>query len=263
MTDNNLAAAGELALPELRYAVAPITNVEVREPSESYDNTWTMSGYAAVFDEQTVLYDGRFARITEDIDPAAFDVCLREQGITTPAGVVHFNPNHDMSRAVASTKVPAGAPGSLTIRVDSKGLFYTARVSRDDPDAVAMAAKLRTGVWDQASFAFTIKHAIDSDIDDGDTIVSHRRIMQVGHLYDVCACPQGAYAQTVSQLRSYAAAGGHRVAGEEEREAITIHHPFDRTSEAGTDVRPELSGSVVVRRLTAAQLRGVARHKKD
>ena len=27
-------------LPELRYAVAPITDIEVKEPSESYDNTW-------------------------------------------------------------------------------------------------------------------------------------------------------------------------------------------------------------------------------
>jgi HK97 family phage prohead protease len=198
---------------ELRYAVMPITGIEVRDPQANDDGSWTMSGYAAVFNQETTLYNGRFIKLTESLDPGSFDRCLREQGLATPAGVVHFNPSHDMSRAVAATDVPMGAIGSLALRPDARGLFYLARVSRDDPDAVAMAAKMRTGVLRQASFAFTIGKAeyVDIENDDGPD-ESHRRILEVAHLYDVCATPQGAYPQTVSQLRSYAAALGQPIA---------------------------------------------------
>jgi HK97 family phage prohead protease len=144
---------------ELRFAVAPVVGIDVRSPDQNHDGSWTMSGYASVFNEPTTLYDGRFVKVTESVDSAAFDRCLREQGLDTPAGVVHFNPSHDMSRAVAATDVPAGEIGSLSLRPDGRGLFYLARVSRDDPDAVAMAAKMRIGVLKQASFAFTIAKA--------------------------------------------------------------------------------------------------------
>lgn len=223
---------------ELRFAAVPIVGVEVRDPQASYDNTWTMTGYAAVFDTPTVLYNGKFVRVSESIDPSAFDVLLREQPLNKPEGVVHFNFGHDMSRAVAATDVPTGAPGSLELRADSQGLFFTARVSRDDPDAVAMASKMRTGVLRQASFAFTVARAEDTTTENEDGPDEyHRRILEMGHLYDVCACAQGAYPQTVSQLRSYAA-------------AIT---PFDPSWEAGSDVRP-LAGSVADKR-TEEQIR--------
>lgn len=209
MTDSSLATAGELATPELRYAVAPITNVEVRDAEGNGDGTWTMSGYAAVFDQKTVLYDGKFFRITEDIDPSAFDVVLRSQGLRESTGVVHFNFGHDMNRAVAATDVEPGKPGWLDLRADSKGLYYLAKVSRDDPDAVAMASKMRSGVLKQASFAFTIAQAETTEREnESGPDEEHRRILEVGHLYDVCATPQGAYPQTVSQLRTYAAALG-------------------------------------------------------
>lgn len=238
---------------EMRYLCPTIVGLEVRDPSESYDNTWTMSGYAAVFDQPTTLYDGRFAKLTEDISPTAFDEVLRTQGLDSPQGVVHFNLGHDMNRAVAATDVPAGQPGSLELRADSKGLFYTARVPRDDPDGQAMAVKMRSGVLKQASFAFTIADATDSDRDVAGTMVSHRRINRVGRLYDVCATTQGAYPDTVSQLRSYADAFGH---------TATVLNPFDRSSEAGPDVRPDKGSVRAMRRLSAAELRGIARHTR-
>ena len=133
-------------MSELRYAVAPITQVEVRDPSGSHDNTYTMSGYAAVYDETTTLLDSKFVRLTESIDGRAFDGVLKNQPLSAPDGVVHFNFGHDMNRAVAATDVPAGEPGSLKLESHAKGLFFEARVSRDDPDAVAMAVKMRSGV---------------------------------------------------------------------------------------------------------------------
>ena len=191
---------------ELRFAVAPITSVEVRDPTGNYDNTWTMSGYAAVFDETTTLYDGRYIRLTESISPKAFDRVLRDQGTDTAGGVVHFNFGHDMNRAVAASNVPAGQPGSLQLKTDSRGLYFEAKVARDDPDGIALASKMRTGVVSQASFAFTIGSATDETIEsDSGPDTEHRTINEVAHLYDVCACAQGAYSSTVSQLRSIAA----------------------------------------------------------
>lgn len=229
---------------ETRFAVTPMTGVEVRTPAESFDNTWTMSGYAAVFNDPTILYDGRFVRVRETIDSRAFDNVLASQGMDTPQGVVHFNFGHDMNRAVAATDVPAGQPGSLELTADQRGLHFVARVSRDDPDAVAMAAKMHTGVLRQASFAFTV--ASDElrtvELDDGRE-EEQRAILDLAHLFDVCATPQGAYPQTVAGLRSYAAA----------------INPFDPTWEAGSAIRPSDEGSGEEKRLERAAIAAAAR----
>jgi HK97 family phage prohead protease len=200
---------------EMRYAVAPVTQIEVRDPTGNDDNTWTMSGYAAVFNTSTTLYDGRFGKLTESLSPDAFNTVLRDQGMDQPDGVVHFNFGHDMNRAVAATDVPAGQPGSLVLEAHEAGLHFLARVPRDDPDGVAMAAKMRSGVLRQASFAFTIADQTRTSTENEDgTENEHRTILEVGHLYDVCATPQGAYPQTVAGLRSYAAAIGQPPPGE-------------------------------------------------
>jgi HK97 family phage prohead protease len=191
-----------------RFAVAPITHVDVRDAADSH-GFWSMSGYAAVFNQPTTLYDGKLLRLTESIAPKAFDRVLRDQPMAEPDGVVHFNLGHDMNRAVAATDVPAGQAGSLQLRADKHGLFFLAKVAADDPDGVAMASKMRAGVIRQASFAFQIADAKTeyTEAEEGPD-VEHRTILEMKHLYDVCATPQGAYAQTVSGLRSLAAALG-------------------------------------------------------
>lgn len=190
---------------EVRYAIAKLTRGALRDSTG--DNTWTMSGYAAVFDETTTLLDSKFLKLTESIAPTAFDYVLREQALGEPSGVVHFNFGHDMNRAVAATDVPAGKPGHLSLRVDSRGLYFQAKVPRDDPDGAAMAAKMRNGTLRQASFAFTIgdSQRATTEGHDGRT-TEHRTITALSRLYDVCATPQGAYSQTVVGLRSYAVA---------------------------------------------------------
>lgn len=233
MTDSHASGAGE-GMPELRFAVAPITHVDVRDSSATDDNTWTMSGYAAVFNQSTVLYDSKFLRLTESIDPAFFDRVLREQPLGQPDGVVHYNLGHDMNRVVAATDVTAGDPGSLQLSVDKKqGLRFIAKVPRDDPDGIAMAVKMRTGVIKQASFAFTINAASYETIETEDgPDTEHRTLLDCGHLYDVCATPQGAYPQTVAGLRSIAAAlgqphewGGHARQPSDEGGVIVVSPP--------------------------------------
>lgn len=199
-----------------------------------------MSGYAAVFDETTTLYDGKFVRLTESIDPAFFNRVLREQPMTEANGVVHFNFGHDMNRAVAATDVPAGQAGSLQLRADKTGLFFLAKVPRDDPDGVAMASKMRTGVVKQASFAFTIADAKTESIESEDgPDTEHRTLLDCRHLYDVCATAQGAYSTTVSGLRSYALQLGQPDLGGHQRQPVlggaTVVSP---TTGGNADITP-------------------------
>lgn len=207
MTDLATEVEQPSLVGELFSAIVPLTNVDVRDPSETADQTcWTMSGYAAVFNQQAVYLDSKWLRIILEIDPGAFDDVLASQALTAPDGVVHFNLGHDMNRAVAATNVPAGQPGSLQLKADAHGLYYLARVSKDDPDGVALATKMRDGVIAQASMAFICgsdQVTITENEDGPDEML--RRILTVKSLFDVCACPQGVFSQTASQLQQFAA----------------------------------------------------------
>ena len=253
MSDESAAKDGDLGVAaedeneargaangDIRFAVAPITHVDVRDASGSH-GFWTMSGYAAVFNEKTTLYNGRLYKLTESIDQGAFDRVLRDQPMGDPTGVVHFNLGHDLNRSVAATDVPAGQPGSLQLRADNQGLFFLAKVPADDPDGVAMAAKMRSGVLRQASFAFTIARekieilgGAERDADSVEPEEEHRTILEVGQLFDVCATPQGAYSATTVGLRSYAAALGQPDEGD--RQTVS------RKPETGKHVSPDEEG---------------------
>jgi HK97 family phage prohead protease len=200
------------------YAVAPIEMVDVRDSTATDDNTWTMSGYAAVFGHQAEVYSDKFIRATVELGPEAFSSVFSAQKFDAPSGVVHFNRGHDMNTSVAATDVPQGQPGSLVLSVDKNGLRFLAKVPRDDPDGVALASKMRSGVVRQASFAFTTarnEYSVTENDDGPDE--ENRLIAEVQHVYDVCACPQGLFSQTISGLQRYATllgqpagAGGHR-----------------------------------------------------
>lgn len=206
MDDSFTPEAGGRGTDQIRYAVSPIRNVDFRDASANDDGSWTISGYAAVFDQETVLYDGTYTQVRESIAPDAFDRVLADRGL------VHLNFGHDMNRAVASTDVPPGQIGSLELSTDSHGLRFMARVDRHDPDAQALAVKMSRGVVRQASFAFTIEResSTSSEGVDGREVMTYR-IEQVRALYDVCCTPQGAYAQTETTLRSLGASFGQPV----------------------------------------------------
>ncbi len=212
---------------ELRYAVVPITDVNFRNAEETGDDSFLIEGYAAVFDERTTLYDGQFVRVTEDIAPGAFANVLSRADT-----LVHLNWVHNMESAVASTDAP-GPIGKLHLDEDERGLFFKAKVDRQDPDVQRMAAKMRRGVASQASFAFTIKDENSETRDlEGGKVEDHYRILEVGDLFDVCVCPRGAYQQTVSSLRSLAAAIGRSPDWEG-------HQRRSQDGEGVTDVAPE------------------------
>jgi HK97 family phage prohead protease len=189
----------------LRLAVAPIRNVEVRDATGTGDGSWTIEGYSAVFDQETVLYDiPGWIRVREEIAPTAFDNVLAR--LSHGDGLVHLNHGHDMKTAVAATNVQG--IGSLELAVDFHGQRMFARVDPEDPDARSLAVKMRNRVVAQSSFAFTIgdEEIVDErELDDG-TLDVKFRINEIADQYDVCVCAQGAYPTTESYMRSLAAA---------------------------------------------------------
>lgn len=247
MTDILTPEAGGRGTDQMRYAVAPIRDVDFRDASANHDGSWTISGYAAVFGQETVLYDGEYRQVRESIAPNAFDRVLSDSPL------VHLNFGHDMNRAVASTDVPAGEIGSLELSTDSHGLRFMARVDRNDPDAQALAVKMSRGVVRQASFAFNIAAETPSrsEGDDGREILSYR-IDEIRALYDVCCTPQGAYSQTETTLRSLGASFGQPAS----REAIRVTTPeTDEGANVVTSGDVGTSEAVAIRRRRLELLR--------
>jgi HK97 family phage prohead protease len=202
------------------YAVAPIEMVDVRD--NEAQGTWTMSGYAAVFGHKAEMYSDKFVRATVEIHPDAFTRVFAEQRFDQPAGAVHFNRGHDMNTSVAATDVPAGQPGSLRLGpIDKNGLPFLAKVSKDDPDGIALASKMRSGVVRQASFAFTTSGNEFSLVENDDgPDEENRLIMEISHLYDVCACTQGRFSQTISGLQQYAKLLGQPAQGDHHHQPV-------------------------------------------
>lgn len=188
-----------------RLAVTPLRDIVVRDATATGDGSWTIEGYAAVTEQETTLWEiPGWVRVREEIARGAFESVLSR--LAHGDGLVHLNHGHDMKTAVAATDVRG--IGSLELAEDFHGLRFFSRVDPDDDDARKLATKMRRGVVKQASFAFTIadEEIVEHELLDDGTEDLKYRIVQIGDLYDVCACAQGAYAQTESSIRSLAAA---------------------------------------------------------
>lgn len=179
---------------EIRNVLVPLRDVEFRDASGTGDGSFTLTGYAAVYDQETVLYDSSWWRLREVIAPSAFDNVLS----TNPD--VHLNTFlHDFSRPVARTGIDG--IGALELKSDKTGLAVFARLNPQDPDVQALAQKMPFGIVDQMSFMFTIAAAkYTSEIDEDDFEDELRTISEIGELYDVLVCAQGAYPQTSAEL---------------------------------------------------------------
>lgn len=238
-----------LAERELRLAIAPIRDVQLRDTQGTGDGSWTIAGYAAVYDQETTLFDGRWMRMREEIAPGAFANVLERVG--GGEELVHLNYGHDMNSAVAATDVRG--IGGLELSEDNYGLRFFARIDPGDPDSQRMAVKMQRGIVSQASFAFTIAEeelVEETETDDG-RLDEKWRILEIGNLYDVCACAQGAYPQTESHLRSLVAAS----IGRELDPSSEGHNR--RAEEAGESVAIE--GALRGRELTLLRIRSSAR----
>ena len=89
------------------------------ETREAGDGALYIEGYFAVFNSPYELWEGA----TEIIKPGAFSGCLSQD--------VRALINHDTTLVLGRTKA-----GTLTLKEDSRGLWGSIQINRDDVDAM-------------------------------------------------------------------------------------------------------------------------------
>lgn len=152
--------------------------VELRQDD---DGTIRVSGYAAVFNEETNI-GGMF---TETIAPGAFSSAL-ERGDDVVLLV-----NHD-GLPLARTR-----SGTLRLTQDDRGLRIESDLDGSDPDVRAIVPKMKRGDLDKMSFAFIPTR--QSWDDSGDM---PKRMIEDLQLFDVAIVTTPAYDGTEIGLRS-------------------------------------------------------------
>lgn len=166
--------------------------IERRDGGEEYIPTIT--GYAAVFDTETVI-GGKDWGFREKIAKGAFTDALKVSDVRALF-------NHEEEYVLGRTK-----SGTLRLMEDARGL----KVEIDPPDtqdARDLITKMQRGDIDQMSFAFTMEGGIQTWDETGDMPL--RVIEKVGELLDVSIVTYPAYPETEAAARSYSAARKER-----------------------------------------------------
>lgn len=151
-----------------------------------------VEGYAATFDEPTVMFERDGIKYSEVIRRGAFE------GAQMADVVMNFN---HKGKPVARTK-----NGTLNLEVDSVGLRIKADLSGTD-EGRKLYEEIRGGYLDKMSFSFVVQK--DSYAKETRT----REIHKFKRIFDVAAVDIPAYDTTNIQARSYFEA-------EAEREAV-------------------------------------------
>ena len=142
----------------------------------------TVTGYAAVFNSPTVLYEDGETQYKEQVDRNAF--------ANAQMADVVMNYNHQ-GKPVARTK-----NGTLSLTTDDIGLKISADLSGTE-EGRRLFEEIRGGYIDKMSFAFTVS---EEAYDNG----SHTRTINgIKRLYDVAAVDIPVYDQTSISARSY------------------------------------------------------------
>ena len=139
-----------------------------------------IDGYFAVFNSQYWLWDDAY----ETIDQGAFDPSRDKD--------VRALTNHDTTLVLGRTTA-----GTLTLRVDERGLFGSIEINEADQDAVNQYERVKRGDVTQCSFGFEI---LSQDIErtEGMPTVFHLREVK---LYEVSVCTFPAYEETSVKAR--------------------------------------------------------------
>ena len=159
------------------------------------DGTVSVEGYAAIFDEETVIGDW----FREVVRPGAFTEALSRRDDAT------FLINHDglpLARVASRT---------LTLTEDKRGLKIATSLRTDDPDVARIIPKMERGDLNKMSFAFSIYPDGEQRwTQEGEQELELREIVRVGRLYDVSIVTDPAYAGTEIALRARDAARSGR-----------------------------------------------------
>jgi len=193
---------------QVRSQYGEAVELRVSEVRAASDDTLTVSGYAAVFDDITDI--GYFK---ERIARGAFEGVMQDD--------VRLLINH------AGVPLARTTNGTLDLEVDDTGLRYTARLA-DTTEGRDLYKLIKRGDISQSSFAFTIAD------EDWDRKANLRTITRMGALLDVSPVTYPAYPTTTVAARAKAAGPEDEVV-EEILEAIDA--PVEVVAAAETEVR--------------------------
>lgn len=196
---------------QVRSQYGEAVELRVSEVRAASDDTLTVSGYAAVFDDITDI--GYFK---ERIARGAFEGVMQD----------------DVRLLINHTGVPLARTtnGTLDLEVDDTGLRYTARLA-DTTEGRDLYKLIKRGDISQSSFAFTIAD------EDWDRKANLRTITRMGALLDVSPVTYPAYPTTTVAARA-------KAAGPEDEVVEEILEAIDAPVEAA-QVEPEVRNTPI------------------
>lgn len=170
---------------EVRLASINNFNIERRE-EEGKESKMIIEGYASIFNSETLIGDKEWG-FYERIEKGAFDDAdMRD---------VPLKYNHsDAVPILARTRNK-----SLTLSVDDKGLKVHAELL-DTQDGADMYKRIKAGLIDKMSFAFTVADEAVEWIKGED--IPHRTIKKFDRIFDVSVVDVPAYDDTSIYARS-------------------------------------------------------------
>lgn len=159
------------------------------DPGGEGAKTYHVEGYAAKFDEETVLYARDGIQYKEVIGRQAFS------GAEMTDVVMNFNHS---GKPVARTR-----NNTLSLSVDEIGLRISADLGGTE-EGRRLYEEIQGGYIDKMSFAFVVREA------KYDRVTHLRRITAIRRIFDVAAVDIPAYDGTEIAARSWAAAEAER-----------------------------------------------------
>lgn len=143
------------------------------------DGEMYISGYFAVFNSEYEMWPGA----VETIADTAFDGALADD--------IRCLIDHETRLVLGRNKA-----GTLTLKVDARGLWGEVRINPNDQDAVNLYERVKRGDVDQCSFGFDI---LDEEFEDrGDSV---KWTIKKVKLYEVSVVTFPAYEETSVSAR--------------------------------------------------------------
>ena len=164
--------------------VLPTEDVELRVERDSEGKPTKITGYAAVFNKNSVNFGG----LVEQIKPGAFANTLKSSDVRALV-------NHDSNLLLGRTK-----SGTLRMTENSKGLKFEVDLPNNNAARDA-AESIDRGDMDGCSFAFRIVADEWREGKDGDPDL--RTVVEVDPLFDVGPVTYPAYPDTSVAVRSH------------------------------------------------------------
>lgn len=171
--------------------------------AEQTDNEMIVEGYAAVFEQPTVLFEYDGIQYKEVIDRNAFNGC------DMSAVPFKYNHSNDFLSLAKTTN------GTLQLSVDDNGLKVRASIAPTQAGS-DLFALIKRGDISQMSFGFTVSQ------DSYDQKTHTRRVLQIDRLYDVSAVDLPAYDGTCISARDYFTAQQEAEAVQEKRQRLIL-----------------------------------------